>query len=58
MKKATGASPGQHKGGKGDYKEKTKPGYPVKCERCGSTVASPNYPRQNSAGKSSTKKGY
>jgi len=57
MKKGhTGANPSQHKGGKGDHKEKTKPGYPKGgCERCGKTVPSPNYPRSNFAGK--TKKG-
>jgi len=45
--KATGKNPGQHKGGKGDHKEKTKPGYPKTTERIGKTVPSPNYPRSN-----------
>lgn len=52
MKKGhTGANPSQHKGGKGDYKEKTKPGYPKGSpERVSKTVPSPNYPRSNFAG--------
>ena len=52
MKKGTGSNPAQHKGGKGDHKEKTGPGYPKgKTECCDKTVASPNYPRSNFAGK-------
>ena len=44
---ATGKNPSQHKGGKGDMKEKTKPGYPKGPEGVSKTVPSPNYPRQN-----------
>ena len=52
MKKGhTGAKPSQHKGGKGDHKEKTGPKYPMGPERVASTVPSPNYPRSNFAGK-------
>lgn len=60
MKKGhTGKMPSQHKGGKGDHKQKTKPGYPTGTpERTSGTVQSPNYPRKNFAGKTFTKKGY
>lgn len=56
---ATGANPSQHKGGSGENKKKAKPGYPKGSpERCGKTVPSPNYPRENFAGKTFKKKGY
>lgn len=56
---ATGKSSSQHKGGKDDGKMKGKPGYPKGTpERCGKTVQSPNYPRENNAGKTFVKKGY
>ena len=48
------------KGGKGmvnPYPEKLKPGYPKGTEGVAKTVASPNYPRDNFAGKTFTKKG-
>lgn len=45
-----GRNAGQHKGGKGDMKEKTKPGYPQGPEGVSKTVESPNYPRSNTAG--------
>jgi len=55
---ATGANPSQHKGGSGDHKKKAKPCYPKGSpERIGKTVPSPNYPRENFAGKTK-KKGY
>ena len=47
-----GKASAKHKGGKGDYKEKTKPGYPKGPEHVAKTVPSPNYPRENHAGKS------
>lgn len=46
--KNTGKNPGDHKGGRGDHKYYTKPGYP-KGEMPAKTVASPNYPRSNFA---------
>ncbi len=45
---STGKYAGDHKGGKGDMRGYTKPGYP-KGEMAGKTVASPNYPRSNFA---------
>ncbi len=55
----TGKDPGQHKGGSGDHKSYAKPCYPKgPPERVGKTVPSPNYPRENHAGKSFKKKGY
>ena len=55
---ATGKNPSQHDGGKGDKKEKGKPGYPKGPEGVSKTVQSPNYPRENHAGKTFVKKGY
>lgn len=52
---ATGAKSSQHKGGSGDHKMKAKPDYPKGPERIGKTVASPNYPRENFAGKTKKK---
>lgn len=54
---ATGAKSSQHKGGKDDGKMKGKPGYPTGPERISKTVPSPNYPRENFAGKTFSKKG-
>lgn len=56
---ALGKKPSQHSGGQKDGKSKGAPGYPMgKPERCGKVVPSPNYPRENFAGKTFTKKGY
>ena len=46
----TGKSAGDHKGGRGDMREYTRPGYPKGPEKVAKTVASPNYPRSNFAG--------
>ena len=53
---ATGKNASQHDGGKGDKKEKSRPGYPKGPEGISKTVQSPNYPRENFAG-SKVKKG-
>lgn len=48
------------KGGKGmvnPYPQKLKPGYPKSNEGVAKTVQSPNYPRDNFAGKTFVKKG-
>ncbi len=55
---STGKDPSQHKGGQGDHKEKGKPCYPKGPERVAKTTQSPNYPRENHAGKTFVKKGY
>lgn len=47
--KATGKNAGDHKGGRGDMRSYTKPGYPKTTEGVAKTVASPNYPRSNKA---------
>ena len=47
---STGKSAGDHKGGRGDMRGYTKPGYPSKTEGVAKTVASPSYPRSNFAG--------
>jgi hypothetical protein len=52
MKKGSG------KGMVNPYPQKLKPGYPKGTEGVAKTVASPNYPRENFAGKTFTKKGY
>jgi len=54
---ATGKSPSQHKGGKGEHLGKLKPGMPKGPEGVSKTVASPNYPRENFAGKTFAKRG-
>ena len=47
MGKALGKNSGDHKGGRGDKRAKTSPGYPKGPEGVAKTVASPNYPRSN-----------
>ena len=50
---STGRKASMHQGGRGDYKGKTRPGYPKGPEGTAKTVMSPYYPRDNFAGSSS-----
>ena len=46
---STGRMASDHKGGRGDMKGYTKPGYPSKTEGVYKEVMSPYYPRDNMA---------